>query len=339
MSKPSPKPSKVSTNVDFAAKGKQVGYLAAPHSRNDSGWGSARFPIACIANGTGPTVFFTGGNHGDEYEGPIALTRLIQALDPKEVQGRVIVMPYLNAPAVAAGTRLSPIDGVNMNRAFPGNRDGTVTPMIADYLFRHVIPLADAVCDIHSGGKTMYFSPFGAIHDLDDKALQAKAHAALLAFDPPVALVLRELDAEGMLDTAVEGLGKIFVTTELGGGGTTTRATLAVAERGVRNLLKHFGILAGKPETRASLGLPPTRRMTMPDAAYVVSDDAGLLEMLVDVDDPVKQGQPIARIYRVEAPGVAPAVYAAGCDGVLLGRSHLCLVKPGDFLAMVAQDA
>ena len=76
------KPSKVSTNVDFAAKGKQVGYLSAPHSRNDSGWGAARFPIACIANGSGPTVFFTGGNHGDEYEGPIALTRLIQALEP-----------------------------------------------------------------------------------------------------------------------------------------------------------------------------------------------------------------------------------------------------------------
>ena len=45
------KPSKISTNVDFAAKGKQVGYLSAPHSRNDSGWGAARFPIACIANG------------------------------------------------------------------------------------------------------------------------------------------------------------------------------------------------------------------------------------------------------------------------------------------------
>lgn len=333
------KPSKVSASVDFAAQGKQVGYLSAPHSRNDSGWGAARFPIAVIANGSGPTVFFTGGNHGDEYEGPIALTRLIQTLDPGQIQGRVIVMPYLNAPAVAAGARLSPIDGVNMNRAFPGERDGTVTRMIADYVTRHVLSLADAVCDIHSGGKTMYFSPFGAIHDLDDTALMARARAALEAFDPPVALILRELDAEGMIDTEVEGKGKVFVTTELGGGGTTSRASLDVADHGIVNLLKHFGVLDGKPATRASRGLKPSRRMIMPDAAYVIADHGGLLEMLVDIDDPVRAGQAIARIYDIERPAAAPADYRAGCDGVLLGRSHSCLVKPGDFLAMVARDA
>lgn len=333
------KPSKVSCNVDLAKAGKQVGFLAAPHSRNDSGWGSARFPLAVIRNGSGPTVFFTGGNHGDEYEGPIALTRLIQNLDPARVQGSVIVMPYLNAPAVAAGTRLSPIDGVNMNRAFPGERDGTVTRMIADYLTRHVLPRADVVCDIHSGGKTMYFSPFGAIHDLDDKALMKRAQEALVAFDPPIALILRELDAEGMIDSEVEGKGKVFVTTELGGGGTTTRATLDVAEHGIMNLLKHFGVLEGKPVRRASRGLAPSRMMTMPDAAYVIADHGGLLEMLVDIDQAVREGQEIARIYQVDRPGEAPVVYRASCDGVLLGRAHPCLIKPGDFLAMVAQQA
>lgn len=333
------KPSKVTANVDFDRTGKQVGWLSVPHSRNDSGWGSARFPIAVVKNGSGPTVLFTGGNHGDEYEGPIALVKLIRSLEPAQVQGRVIVIPFLNAPAVAAGTRLSPIDGVNMNRAFPGDRDGTVTPMVADYLYRHVLPLADCVCDIHSGGKTMYFSPFGAIHDLTDKALMERARRALAAFDPPVGLVLRELDAEGMLDTAVEQMGKVFVTTELGGGGTTTTHTLAIAERGIANLLKHFGVIEGAPATRVSLGLPPMRMMTMPDDAYVIADHAGLLEMLVDIDAPVRAGQPIAHIHGIDRPADPPAVYRAGADGVLLGRSHLCLVRPGDFLAMVAQNA
>jgi N-alpha-acetyl-L-2,4-diaminobutyrate deacetylase len=211
--------------------------------------------------------------------------------------------------------------------------------MVADFLYRHVLPLADCVCDIHSGGKTMYFSPFGAIHALDDKALTERARKALAAFDPPIGLVLRELDAEGMLDTAVEAMGKIFVTTELGGGGTTTAGTIAIADRGVRNLLKHFALVEGEPETRAKVGLPPMRMMTMPDDAYVIADHAGLLEMMVDIDARVNVGQPIARIYNIDRPGDAPAVYCARADGVLLGRSHLCLVKPGDFLAMVAQDA
>ncbi len=87
-----PKPSKVSITIDLGKQGKQIGALSAPHSRNDSGWGAARFPIACIKNGAGPTVFLTGGNHGDEYEGPIALTKLVRALDPAQVQGRAIVV-------------------------------------------------------------------------------------------------------------------------------------------------------------------------------------------------------------------------------------------------------
>lgn len=334
-----PKPSKVSITIDLGKQGKQIGALSAPHSRNDSGWGAARFPIACIKNGAGPTVFLTGGNHGDEYEGPIALTKLVRALDPARVQGRAIVMPYLNYPAVAAGTRLSPIDGANMNRSFPGDRDGTVTPMIADYIHRHILPEVDAAFDIHSGGKTMYFDPFGAIHELDDTALTERAWEALLALQPPIALRLRELDAEGMLDTAVEALGKIFLTTELGGGGTTSKATIAAADLAVRNFLRHFRLVEGKIETRQSLGLPPTRRMRMPSGAYVISDESGLAEMRVDIGEGVAVGQPIADVYPVDRLGAAPTTYRAGANGVLIGRTHGCLVKPGDFLAMVACDA
>jgi predicted deacylase len=58
--------------------------------------------IAVIRNGTGPTAFLMAGNHGDEYEGQIALCKLIRAIDPAQVQGRVIVMPAANLPAAMA---------------------------------------------------------------------------------------------------------------------------------------------------------------------------------------------------------------------------------------------
>jgi N-alpha-acetyl-L-2,4-diaminobutyrate deacetylase len=332
------RPSKVSLSLDPERSGKQIGYLSAPHSRNESGWGAARFPVAVVKNGRGPTVFLTGGNHGDEYEGPIALAKLVHAIDPAEIQGRIIAMPYLNYPAVCAGTRLSPIDGVNMNRAFPGERDGTVTRMIADFIYRHILPLADAALDIHSGGKTMYFDPFGAVHELEDRALAERAWQALLAFAPPIALRLRELDAEGMLDTAVEGLGKVFVTTELGGGGTTRTGTIAIAESGIRNFLRHFAILEGKPETRESRGLAPTRRMAMPPDAYVIAEDRGLLEMRADLGADVKAGQEIAAVHDLDRLGAAPKIYRAPTEGVLIGRIHGCMVAPGDFVAMLARD-
>ncbi len=210
--------SKVSTTVDFSVDGKHYGHLSSPHSRNDSGWGALHLPIVSIRNGDGPTLVLTGGNHGDEYEGPIALMKLARSLDAQEINGQVIVIPALNYPAVLAGQRVSPIDGVNMNRAFPGSRDASVSSLIAHFVHPTILPLADAVLDIHSGGKTMMFSPFACYHRLVDTDLMEKAKQAVLAFAAPVSLELVELDAEGMLDTAVEDLGKIFISCELGGG-------------------------------------------------------------------------------------------------------------------------
>ena len=61
--------------------GKSHGFLRLPYSRNDSAWGSVMIPITVIANGEGPTALLTGGNHGDEYEGPIALQQLAWDLE------------------------------------------------------------------------------------------------------------------------------------------------------------------------------------------------------------------------------------------------------------------
>ncbi len=336
MSRPE---TKVSTDIDYAADGKQHGYLSVPHSRNDSGWGAVHVPITVIRNGHGPTVVLTGGNHGDEYEGPIALLKLARELDPADVSGRVIVIPALNYPAVMAGTRVSPIDGINMNRAYPGQRDGTVTSMIAHYVQHRILAECDVLFDIHSGGKTMMFSPLACYHRLDDRDLTDKARRATLAVGAPIGLELIELDAEGMIDTVAEEMGKVFVGSELGGGGTTTTATVAIAETGIRNLLAHFEVIDEKPLTREARGLPPTRMMHMPEAGcYLISNDGGLYEALVDLDATVNQGEPVGQIHFPDRPGRAPVVYRAGTAGTLIGRSHKVLVGPGDFLALIAHD-
>src|SRR3546814_9936025 len=73
------------------------------------------------------------------------------------------------------------------------------------------------------------------------------------AFNAPYSMIMLELDAVGMLDTEVENRGKVFVTTELGGGGSATPRTVAVAKRGLRNVLHHAGILQGAVEMRPSV--------------------------------------------------------------------------------------
>ena len=325
------KDSPISTSLDFDRDGAHHGFLKLPYSRDDSAWGAIMIPITVVRNGQGPTALLTGGNHGDEYEGPVALTKLAATLRAEDVSGRVIILPFMNYPAFRAARRTSPIDGGNMNRSFPGKPDGTVTEKIADYIQRHLLPLADCVLDIHAGGKTLDFLPLAAIHVLDDKTQQARCEAAMQAFNAPYSLRLLELDSVGMFDSAAETAGKVFVSTELGGGGSSSAASVAIATRGIHHLLIHAGICAGTLESRPSVALD------MPDGdCYVTSSHDGLLEMCHDLGDRVESGSLLARVYDITRSGAKPVEYRARRAGIVAARHFPGLVGCGDTLAVIA---
>ncbi|MGI9335050.1 MAG: N(2)-acetyl-L-2,4-diaminobutanoate deacetylase DoeB [Gammaproteobacteria bacterium] len=326
-----PTPNPISATVPFDEDGAHHGFLRLPYSRDDSAWGSVMIPLCVIRNGDGPTALLTGANHGDEYEGPVALFDLAQRLSPGTIRGRVIIVPAFNYPAFRAGRRTSPIDQGNMNRSFPGRPDGTVTEKIADYFARTLVPMADLVLDIHAGGKTLDFVPFAAAHVLDDKAQEAACVAAMQAFNAPYSMRLLEIDSASMYDTAVERQGKVFVSTELGGGGTTTARSVAIATRGVRNVLVHAGVLAGE------LDVTPTTQLDMPDGeCFVFAEHDGLVEPTVDLGGRVHKGDVLARVWPADRTGVAPVEYLARRGGLLAGRHFPGLVKTGDCLAVVA---
>lgn len=313
--------------------GEHHGFLRLPYSRDDSAWGSVMIPITVIRNGAGPTALLTGGNHGDEYEGPIALMDLAMELKASEIEGRVIIVPALNYPAFRAGTRTSPIDNGNMNRSFPGDPSGTVTEKIADYLSTVLLPGTSVVLDFHSGGKTLDFIPFASAHVLENKDQQAACVAAVEAFNAPYSMMLLEIDNVGMYDTTVEDQGKIFVTTELGGGGTSTARSNAIAKKGVRNVLKHVGIMKGEPETG------PSRWLDMPDGdCYVFCQDEGMFEAMKDLGDDVEKGEIVARVWPLDRTGRAPIEYRAGRSGLLVSRHFPGLIKSGDCLAVVGVE-
>jgi len=324
----------ISATVDFDKDGVQHGFLQLPYSRNDSAWGSVMIPVTVAKNGVGPCALLTGANHGEEYEGPIALNELANAIQADEIKGRVIIVPAFNYPAYLAATRVSPIDSLNMNRVFPGNAKGSVTLQIADYFSSVLLPMADYVLDIHSGGKTLEFLPFAAYHELDDKEQQARCEAATRAFGAPYHLSLIEIDAAGMYDTQAEEMGKVFVSTELGGGGTTSTRTIATAKRGMHNLLVHAGILQKDPVESPE----PCYKLDMQqDNAYVFSEHNGLLEPCFDLGDPVKSGDLLARIYSTERSGSEPVEYRAKSAGIIMGRHFPSLIKIGDFMNVIAR--
>ncbi len=68
--------SQITAEVDFGAPGKQTGFLRVPPSVHRSAHGWIPVPVAVIAR------LMLAGVQGDEYEGRIALTRLVQELAP-----------------------------------------------------------------------------------------------------------------------------------------------------------------------------------------------------------------------------------------------------------------
>ncbi|WP_299443210.1 N(2)-acetyl-L-2,4-diaminobutanoate deacetylase DoeB [uncultured Rhodospira sp.] len=324
------KPTPIDPTVDFDADGRQHGFLRLPFSRDDSAWGNLMIPVCVIKNGIGPSVLLTGANHGDEYEGPLALLDLALHLDPAQVSGRIIMLPFLNYPAFRAGRRTSPIDSGNLNRLFPGAPDGTVTQKIADYVQRYLLPMSDLVMDIHAGGSTLDFVPFAASHVLPDKTQEARCEAAAVAFNAPYTAKMLEIDAAGLFDTAAEEAGKTFVSTELRGGGTSTAASARIARKGVRNVLIHAGVLEGEPVMEPSLSLD------MPSMdCFTFADVDGMLEMGVDLGETVREGDLLARIWPVDRTGIAPRDYRAKLDGMLIGRHFPGVAKTGDCIAVL----
>ena len=327
------KNSPISPTIPLDVDGIHHGFLRLPYSRDDSAWGSIQIPITQVKNGSGPCALLTGANHGDEYEGPLALVELAADLKAVAVSGTVIIIPFMNHPAFLAGTRVSPIDAVNMNRAFPGQPDGTATQKIADYFQRTLLPMADVVLDFHSGGKTLDFVPFAASHALDDLEQQGRCRAARDAFNAPFSIEMREIDALGMYDDAVETQGKTFVTTEIGGGGTATSYSAEVARKGVRNLLIHAGILQG------DLTVAPSRMLSQQDdGCFHFTNHNGLVDFAVNLGQTVAKGDLIARIWDTHHTGVPPRSFYALMNGLLIARHHPGLVQSGDCLAVLATE-
>ncbi|UTV29838.1 N(2)-acetyl-L-2,4-diaminobutanoate deacetylase DoeB [Photobacterium atrarenae] len=327
-------PTSISASVDFDQDGVQYGFLKLPYSHDGSAWGAVMTPITVVKNGAGPTALLTGGNHGDEYEGITSLLKLSHQLTPETIHGRVIIVPMMNHPAVVNGSRTSPIDRGNLNRAFPGNPTGSVTEKIADYFNRYLVPLCQYALDIHSGGNTLDIIPFAAAHRLPDPEQEAACWQAAKGFGAPYTMRMVEMDPAGLYDTAVESQGKVFVTTELGGGGSSTPASIACADRGIRNFLRVAGILLGEVEPPAQ----PTRELDMADAnCYLQSEHHGIAAFEVSLGAAVREGDVIASIYSMARTGEPPQIYRAQRDGILAARRHPALVNMGDTIAVIAR--
>jgi predicted deacylase len=328
--------------IDFSQPGRRHFKLAFPL---DSSWGYSLVPLTVInglrahdgAEPPGVAVF--GGTHGNEYEGQVAVSRLCAELDPGAMSGRLILMPQLSESACRAGTRTSPEDGVNMNRAFPGAERSTLSSRIARFVTDQVFPLVRVVLDMHAGGHEAVYPVCTSFHPIPDPAQHRETALVAGMFDTPFIYVYSSAMASGLLTDQAEHDGKVTVGGEFGAGETTSpRGTLHVYE-GVKNVLRHYGQL-DEPLVRIDGARPgPSRYVEAPLMEdYRPCPRTGVWEPLLPPGTDVEAGELIGRIHDFDEHPSRITEVVAHRSGVLIACYHGARCTKGATLFVIADD-
>lgn len=326
--------SAVTATIDLDAQGRHVGDLRVKWSDNSSPLGYHPVPIVSLKNGEGPVALMIAGTHGDEFEGPAALMRLVDDLSLEDIRGQVIVVPALNAPAFRASERVSPLDGINLNRAFPGDPMGSITEQAAYYVETELMPRADVAVDLHSGGKASVFEPCTLATRTKDADLYAANLALAKVFGLPLIWVLGSFNDARSLNSAAERAGVPMIATELGGGGGVDPEITNATERGLYNMLRSVGILSGE-----HVPFDASRMVEITSADHSLNAPGeGVFDRFVSAGAEVKAGQVAGRLHYASEPRRASEEVRFSHDGYVLAHTNRGYVMRGDMLMVVTQD-
>jgi predicted deacylase len=331
------------SEIHFEAPGK-CHYYVAFHL--DSSWGYSLVPLTVInglrrRGGTSqpPGVAVFGGTHGNEWEGQVAVKRLCRDLDPAEIWGQVILIPQLSESACVANQRISPLDGVNMNRAFPGSARGTVSYRIANFVKASIFPRVGVVLDIHSGGHEAVFPLCTSFHPITDPPQRTEIAEVACLFDTPFVFIYSNQMASGLLTGEAEADGKVAIGGEFGYGEGVSHKGLRHAYEGVKNVLRHCGMLSGDI-IKIDAGRPtPPRFMKAANLAdYIPCPRDGVWEPAAEAGSDLVEGDLIGWLHDFSDFTSAPLEVRAHRSGILSAMHFAATCKKGAILYVVADE-
>lgn len=330
--------------LDLDSPGRRDYWVALEH---DSIWGDHLIPLTVfvgpnVKEGQGLVAF--GSNHGNEYEGPVAIKHLIREIKAEDVLGRVILVPVLNPPAFNAGTRESMQDDrVNLNRAFIDGAGITpalagITHRIAAFVRKYIWPKVHVVLDLHAGGDVARFALCASYHRVDDP-VQAKLINETAAWFGVPFLMVYQNQTPGLLPSEAERLGKITVGTELGWGKAVNVDGVRYGRQGVMAAAINHGQLRGKIEKIDHHKAGTQRALEMIDRdCFTPAPFAGHYEPLVECGTRVKRGQTIGLLHDFDRIDLDPWPAIAAIDGVVLAQAWAAPVPRGQHIVVTARE-
>jgi predicted deacylase len=294
---------------------------------------SATYPLIVVAGREpGPAACLIAGIHGDEYEGPAALWRVLEQLDPGKLRGRVAAVPVAHGAAFAAATRSSPIDGVNLARSFPGDPNGTITQRLAYDLFQTVVRSADILVDLHSGGTRLAFVQVAGFYGPGDGFADELAARSLgLAQAMGLPWIWRLPPRAGVLSFEAACAGIAVTGCEAGGRGGCLEGDVAAYARGVLGVLADQGLI----ERPANLPPPPDYTHFL-DGDFAPAPVSGFLEPVAALGERLCTGGLLARIRATT--GTELARLLADMDCVVMAERHLRTINAGEWATCAVRE-
>jgi uncharacterized protein len=281
-----------------------------------------------VINGAvpGPRVGVTAGIHGAEYVSIAALRRVVNGLDPATVRGSIVAVLTANPAAFARRSiYVDPIDGVNLNRVFPGKADGGATERLARWITDTVIAGSDVYVDMHCGDMNEALVSFTGIENIGNPDVDARTRALAEAYGLQYMVIG---PSPGMTTGAAAALGIPAVLGEVGGQGRWPRADVDLHAAGFQRLLKAAGLIDDAPAT------PGFETQVLGNEAWMRASATGYWHPAVEVGAAVKAGDAVGEVQ--DAFGVALERPVAPIDGVVIFLVTSLAMNAGDPLLAVA---
>lgn len=285
-----------------------------------------------VARGAKPgkRIVLTSGVHGDEMSSVHTVMTVMNQLDPAQMSGTVMAVTDISRPALEGIQRKWPnssrsIDLIDMNREWPGNKNGTAPSRHAELVFSRLLrPNADAAIDFHTGTTGFEVSAFNiASMDVPEVKAMADLYPVGQIFDMP------KHAYPTTLHNALLAAGIPAFTPEVGAARILDLEMISLFVEGTMNVLKHHGILAGPMgRTRKDVRVFVGR-----GASAIVATQGGFVEHLVKLNDEVKVGQKVA--VQRNSFGEVVAEYASSVAGEVAGRRSDVASEPGDNLLFI----